>query len=603
MKCELFLKVMRQLSPAQKQRLYLLTFLLVIIAIVDTLSAALVSMMAAMFASPEAVGQVWFVKILEGYSWLRPMVADQKSAIILSASLVALSIAIKNFLLGFKTYSSALYTNEIAESIGERMLRTIYHAPYQWHMRRHSADVAYSMEYRVHISGYCGCLLGVVVQVFTLIMFLTLVLIMHFKLSLAIAVMMGAVSYGILRIVNPIVDKYYTSSVRFREVMNQNVTEAIRGIRDIQVADAQHFFLDRFKDDSKCYVSHEALASFWRGLSPFVLETTGSMAVLLAIILMLDFQTESYADILSTIALLVVTAWRVLPAAHGLVGGLSTVKHYEPYVQNLFECYEDAKRTHTNAACSSEDKPEVRPSWVGMNISTLTFTYAGATEPTLKTIDFSLGVRQSMGVVGGSGAGKSTLAECLLGILTPQTGLLHLGQYAADLSQSCPLRSITGYVPQTPFFISGTIAENVAFGVKDHDIDRSMVMRCCDLAAVTEFIRDYPEGIDTVLGENATLLSGGQRQRIAIARALYRRPSILLFDEATSALDHNSERAIMATIRSLTREMAVIIIAHRLSTVSWCDQILWLENGRVRMLDRPDVVLSLYRVPEAEKEG
>ena len=600
MKRELLLKVLRQLSAGQKRTLGFLTLLLLAIAIVDTLSAACVSVMAAMFASPDAVAKLQIIQNMKEFDLLQPLVADQRAAILFAASLVAISIAIKNVLLGFKTYASSFYTNDIAGSIGERMLRKIYNTPYEWHLRHHSADLAYQMEYRIHISGYSGCILGIVVQLFTLMAFLIFLMVMYFQLSLFLIAVMGGISFLIIRFANPFVDRYYTSSVHFREDMNQNVTEAIRGIRDVQVADAQEFFLDRFRRDSKRYTTHDALANFWRGLPPFVLETTGSFAMLLAILFMLDFQAESYADILSAMALLVVTAWRVLPAVHGFVSGLVTVKHYEPYIQNLFDCYEDATRAGDVEESRPEAIPETRPRWEGMTISGLTFTYAGATQPTLEDIDFSLGARRTLGIVGGSGAGKSTLAECLLGILTPRAGTLRLGRLTTDLARICPLRSITGYVPQSPFFINGTVAQNVALGVEDRDIDREQVKRCCELAAVTEFLRERPEGIDTVLGEGASLLSGGQRQRVAIARALYRRPSVLLFDEATSALDHNNERSVMETIRGLSRDMAMIIIAHRLSTVSWCDQLLWLEGGRVRMLDKPEVVLSLYKAPESE---
>ena len=154
-------------------------------------------------------------------------------------------------------------------------------------------------------------------------------------------------------------------------------------------------------------------------------------------------------------------------------------------------------------------------------------------------------------------------------------------------------QSSIGYVPQTPFLLNASIAENVAFSQWGGKIDRERVLRCCRMAAM-DFLDELPEGMDTVIGERGVRLSGGQVQRVAIARALYEEPQMILFDEATSALDGASEQAIQNTINSLSGQVTMVVVAHRLTTVEKCDYIYWIQDGRMNKRGSPDIVLPEY---------
>ena len=157
-----------------------------------------------------------------------------------------------------------------------------------------------------------------------------------------------------------------------------------------------------------------------------------------------------------------------------------------------------------------------------------------------------------------------------------------------------------GYVPQTPFLLNASIAENVAFSQWGKSIDRERVERCCHMAAM-DFLPDLPEGLDTVIGERGVRLSGGQVQRVAIARALYENPDLMLFDEATSALDGASEQAIQHTIESLGGQATLVLVAHRLSTVTSCDYLYWLGQGTILAHGKPSEILPRYEAYLKEK--
>jgi len=250
---------------------------------------------------------------------------------------------------------------------------------------------------------------------------------------------------------------------------------------------------------------------------------------------------------------------------------------------------------------TESEQARLRPSFgQELRAEHLAFHYDGSDTAVLENVDFCVPKGETVGIVGESGAGKSTLMDLLMGLLTPTSGALCLDSHPLDEAGRRGLAEIIGYVPQFPYIYDATLAENIAFGVPSADIDMLRVEAACRQAAVHEFLAQLPEGYDTVLGERGIRLSGGQQQRVCIARALYRKPEVLIFDEATSSLDTKSEKQIQQTIMRLKGSVTMILVAHRLSTVEGCDRLVWIENGRVRQVGTPAEVLPGYRAVLAQ---
>ena len=192
-----------------------------------------------------------------------------------------------------------------------------------------------------------------------------------------------------------------------------------------------------------------------------------------------------------------------------------------------------------------------------------------------------LEVNKLIAFVGGSGAGKTTVANLVAGLITPTGGAVEIDGVQLTHSRLRAWQDKIGYVPQSVFIVDDTVTSNICFGVPKAEIDHDLVVEVAKKANLHDFIQTLADGYDTKVGENGEILSGGQRQRLAIARALYKQPSILILDEATSALDNITERRILSEINNLTDEMLVIMIAHRLSTVEKCDRIYLFANGQI----------------------
>ena len=195
----------------------------------------------------------------------------------------------------------------------------------------------------------------------------------------------------------------------------------------------------------------------------------------------------------------------------------------------------------------------------------------------------NIAINSTVGLVGATGSGKTTLIDVILGLLEPQDGSLEIdGKLITKLNTRSWQRYI-GFVPQDIYLSDDTVAANIAFGIDHKDIDQIAVERASKIASLHEFIIDeLPNQYQTTIGERGIRLSGGQRQRIGIARALYHDPKVLIFDEATSALDGTTEKIVMDAINNLRKDITIIIIAHRLSTVKRCDKIYVLEKGKLK---------------------
>ena len=210
----------------------------------------------------------------------------------------------------------------------------------------------------------------------------------------------------------------------------------------------------------------------------------------------------------------------------------------------------------------------------------MSFRYETAQANALSEVSLRVKRGEAVGLVGPSGSGKSTLVDVLLGLMVPSSGVISVdGINAQDRIRWW--QDQIGYVPQSIFLTDDTLRKNVAFGIPNSAINDVAVDAAIRAAQLEEFVKTLPLGLETFVGERGVRLSGGQRQRIGIARALYHNPDVLVLDEATSSLDTETEHGVMQAVQALQGEKTVIIVAHRLSTVEYCDRLYRLESSRI----------------------
>ena len=225
----------------------------------------------------------------------------------------------------------------------------------------------------------------------------------------------------------------------------------------------------------------------------------------------------------------------------------------------------------------------------------------------LDGVSFELAEGRMLGIVGPTGGGKTTILSLLLKLYVPERGQLFLGgRDICDIPAAC-LRKRVGYVPQDGFLFDESIMENVRFFSQASDDE---IMRCLDIAGMAQDISRMPEGVKTLCGERGNHLSGGQRQRVSLARALVRKPDILLLDDTLSAVDAATEGRILQSLKSEMAGKSCIVISHRLSAVDQADEILYVDGGKIvergtheQLLARGGAYAALYDLQRKKEEA
>jgi ABC-type bacteriocin/lantibiotic exporter with double-glycine peptidase domain len=297
-------------------------------------------------------------------------------------------------------------------------------------------------------------------------------------------------------------------------------------------------------------------------------------------------QNQPTEAIIPTIGLFVAAAFRILPSISRILNSFQQISLTKPSIELLYNEF-----IIINNNKQENDKPN--DDLVLSNkivLSNISFQYPNTSINTLTSICLEIKIGEFIGFIGKSGSGKSTLIDTILGLLEPQHGEVLIDGFNITKNLRGWQNQI-GYVPQTIYLTDENLINNIAFGIEDKDIDLNAVKKAISLAQLDELVESLPNGLNTIVGERGIRLSGGQRQRIGIARALYYNPSILVLDEATSSLDLDTEMSVMKSVNSLHGQKTIIVVAHRMSTLSNCDKIYKLSNGEIISEGTPDKMI------------
>lgn len=570
-----FLKIHQLLTQEQRRAALVLAALMMIGMVLETFGVGLVIPVLGLLTSNEVATSYPLVGKLFAATGLHSREQMVSGAVLALAGIYA----IKTLFLGFLAWRQSSFAYAIQASLSQRLFAGYLMQPWTFHLQRNSAQLIRNATVEINqftVNSLLPVLL-LLTETLVVIGISALLLLVEPVGALVVVSTLGLAAWVFQRITRDHILRWGKARQFHEGQRIQHLQQGLGGAKDVKLLGREADFLELYREHSlnaSRVASHQNTLKQLPRLWMELLAVAG-LAVLVLVMLARGRPMEA---LLPTLGVFAAAAFRLMPSASRLLAAVQSIRYTRPVVDTL---HREMQLITTEAAPADSQQMTFERKIALENIS---FRYPGAALVALDRINLDISQGSTVGFIGGSGAGKSTLVDLILGLLTPAEGRVTVD--GRDIQSH--LRSwqdCIGYVPQSIFLTDDTLRRNIAFGIADADIDDTAVTRAIRSAQLEDFVGTLPDGLNTVVGERGVRLSGGQRQRIGIARALYHNPSVLVLDEATSALDTDTEQGVMDAVNALRGSKTILIVAHRLSTVSRCDRIYRMADGRLTAQD------------------
>lgn len=564
------------LSISRKKQLVLLFLLTLFASIAEVGSIGAVLPLLGALTKPELLYEQELLQPL-----IRVMKINSPGDILLPLTVlfiltVCITALIRILLLVLQT--------RLAHAIGadlsvEIFQRTLYQ-PYHVHISRNSSEIIAGVSSKVNQVVYLGLvpLLTMASSIIILSIILTALIAIE---SLIVMSALAGLGMVYLLITLATRDRLASNSLvvsQNSELVIKVLQEALGGIREVLIDGTQRVYCKIYREADIAFRNAQANNQILGASPRFIIEAMGmSLIAILAFIFTLREKELGMSQTIPLLGAVALGAQRLLPILQQLYQAWSSLKGVEQILQDVLNLI---RQPLPNIDRSKTEPIKFQESIVLNNVG-----YCYSLNGPLVFSNLSLKIKKGdrIGIIGTTGSGKSTLLDILMGLLLPSTGRLEIDGLPISSENYSGWRAHIAHVPQNIFLADASIAENIAFGVPFDQIDIERVRLAAEKAQISGLIESWKLKYKTMVGERGVRLSGGERQRIGIARALYKPVDVIIFDEATSALDTETESRVMNTINTIDRNITLIIVAHRLSTLAGCDFIYQVSRGNLEI--------------------
>lgn len=587
----LYSRSLKILPRRDLARVIIVVAIQVSLSILDLIGVALIGLLGALTVNGvQSRGPTGTVaNLLETFK-LTELSFQQQSAILgIAAALVLVTRTIFSIV---TTRRILHFLSSRGASISSSLIGKLLSQPITNINKRTSQETLYALT-----NGVMNITLGVIGSSVTLISDLSLLVVLFLGLlvvdptvavsTITLFSLIGLILYKVLHKKAQMLGE---SQARVTIESNERIVEIVQGYREAAVKNRKGFYAKEISKLRFALSRDLAESSFLPYIGKYVIETTVILGALA--ISAIQFAASDAAQAVATLSIFLAAGTRIAPAVLRMQqGGIqlkSALGSAGPTLDLIGEL---------DNYPSIDDSFEAGPRFVypgftaSIELRNVCYSYPDSPQRALDFVNLEISHGEFVAIVGSSGAGKSTLADLILGLLKPDQGEVLI----SDHQPQDAIREWSGaiaYVPQDVLIVNGTIRENIALGYPRDSISQEHIERSIEVSQLDDFVLSLPKGIESRVGERGAKLSGGQRQRLGIARALYSNPKLIILDEATSALDGKTEADLSAAINRLKREVTVVMIAHRLSTVRDADKILYLDQGKALALGNFEEVRS-----------
>lgn len=568
----LLLRLWHHLSKRRRRQFVILLLLMLVSGFAEVISLGAVLPFLAILTAPDRVFQYPIVaRVAETLGWTSP---DQLllplTGVFVGAALIAGAIR----LLMAWTSTRLAYASGADLSI-DVYRRTLYQ-PYRVHLARNSSEVVTGIA--IKVSGSVGILTSVLILLSSAVVVVAIMLgLLAINTKVAFQAIFG---FGASYLLITLIDRRRLRRNSQRIAAEQThvvkaLQEGLGGIRDVLLDGTQEMYCDVYRR-ADAPLRRAQSSNVFISVSPRHVMESVAMILIALLAYGLSDAPGGLTRSLPVLGALALGGQRLLPALQQAYSAWAAMTGAQASLADTIDLLDQPLPAEMLLA-----PPEPLALRSQVHLKGIRFRYNPDGPWVVDGLDLVIPKGSRIGFAGTTGSGKSTTLDILMGLLEPTEGELVVDGVPIVGARVRAWQRSIAHVPQSIFLADTTLAENIAFGVPREKIDMEQVQEAARHAQIADFIESRPLGYRALVGERGVRLSGGQRQRVGIARALYKRASVLVFDEATSALDNDTEQSVMDAIEGFHRDLTILMIAHRLTTVRRCDTIVELEHGRV----------------------
>ena len=581
----LLYRIIKISSDKKLTKIIFLNLLFVVNGIAELLSLASILPFLSILSNPESLPKSKF------FSLLINIFQIESDNIILFSTIIFISFILFSLIMRVSTLRYGLnLTAELGTNLSTKLLSNIIFQPYLFQISKNSGETINTLTTEVEVTinsmmiaiRFATALVTFVFIFFGMLSFNFFIAFFCFTLF----------SSAYLLITKKTSKRVKINSFIFTESNNKivkHIQDTIGSIRDLIIDNNHDFYISNYRKLQRKKRNTLVEINFISGYPAYILESLAFISFAL-LGLTLSFGGGNASDSISILGTVAIGLQKLLRSMQQIYVSVIRIKSKK----STFEAVLNAFKQKIKSDVFNVEKNLLNFE-SSINLQNIKFRYSSELPLTINNINLKIEKGQIIGLIGETGSGKSTLIDLIMGLLDPTEGEILIDE--KNITKDSYLRkkwfNSISHVPQDIYLCDGTFAENIALGVSKENIDNNKVIRASKVARIKDFIESSSMGFETFIGERGIKLSGGQRQRIAIARAIYKQSKLLIFDEATSALDNKTEDEIIKAINNLDSNITVIMIAHRLSSLSFCNKIIEINKGKIISI-RDSIDLNKY---------
>lgn len=584
-------RILFLLSHEQRRMLAMLIILTLISMALEMLGVGLIIPVLNLIAGRDPFEQYPALQPWSGYIGA----IDHAYLMIIAVLVLAAIYTFKTAYLCYLTWKQFNFIFKVRSYLSQQLFAAYLDQPYTFYLQRNPSQLIQNVINEINI--FAEILQAVLTLLAEGLVFIGIIVLLFYVepliiLFMTVCLLILLFSYLVTR---GIVVGWGESRQHHEKFRMQCIQQSLEGIKEIKLFGRENYFFDKYQYHNTGSASASERYSVLRALPRLWLELLVVFTLVIAV-LVLSWKGSPTEMLLPVSGLFVAVAFRFIPLVSRLLSAIQVLRFNLPVINTL---YDEIRLVGHCATDQSWGRHAGTPVFFrdSITLSKVCFSYRPDEKTILQDVNLTIKCGQMVGFSGATGAGKTTLINIIIGLLTPDSGVVLVdGQDIRDNYKGWQAR--IAYVPQSVFLMDSTIRENIAFGLLLAEINEAMILKAVRIARLESFIDNLPQGLDTVVGERGVRLSGGQRQRIGIARAVYHDPDVMVLDEASNALDVDTEKELMQAIYGLRGEKTILVIAHRASPLDVCERVFNIGNGGIT--EKPQIISSVRLNEPAE---